>query len=48
MKKYFRDNGWMVRPPRSIQVLQAAIVQAEEERSQQGGAAFSLDGSPQS
>ena len=39
IKKYFRDAGWMVRPPRSVQLIQAALGKA-----QQNGAAFDADG----
>ncbi len=31
IKRYFRDHGWMVRPPRRIQELQARISAAEAE-----------------
>lgn len=33
IKRYFRDNGWMVRPPRRIQEMQAAIASAQRELS---------------
>ncbi len=31
LRKYFRDHGWMVRPPRRIQELQARINAAEHQ-----------------
>lgn len=34
LKKYFRDHGWGVRPPRRIQQLQADIAKASERRLQ--------------
>ena len=34
IKKYFRDHGWGVRPPRRIQQLQADITAASERRFQ--------------
>lgn len=34
IKKYFRDHGWGVRPPRRIQQLQADIAKASERRLQ--------------
>lgn len=37
LKKYFRDKGWMVRPPRWIQELQADIRTAEGAHLQQFG-----------
>ncbi len=33
LRKYFRDHGWMIRPPRRIQELQARINTAEAELS---------------
>ena len=33
LRKYFRDHGWMIRPPRRIQELQARINAAENELS---------------
>lgn len=35
LKRYFRDHGWMVRPPRRIQDLQAEIGPAWAELSQE-------------
>jgi RNA polymerase sigma-B factor len=35
LRKYFRDHGWMVRPPRRIQELQAEINLAETELTHQ-------------
>ena len=37
LRKYFRDHGWMIRPPRRIQELQARINAAEAELSNQLG-----------
>src|SRR5436190_1903538 len=37
LRKYFRDHGWMIRPPRRIQELQARINAAEHELSNQLG-----------
>lgn len=31
LRKHFRDHGWMVRPPRRIQELQAVVQTASEE-----------------
>jgi RNA polymerase sigma-B factor len=31
VRKYFRDRGWMVRPPRRVQELQPAVWAANEE-----------------
>lgn len=33
LRKHFRDHGWMIRPPRRIQELQARISTAEAELS---------------
>jgi len=33
LRRYFRDRGWMVRPPRKVQELQARIFAAEAELS---------------
>jgi RNA polymerase sigma-B factor len=33
LRKHFRDHGWMIRPPRRIQELQARITVAESELS---------------
>ena len=30
IKRYFRDHSWLVRPPRRIQELRAAITEAEQ------------------
>jgi RNA polymerase sigma-B factor len=38
LRKYFRDHGWMVRPTRSVQELQARISTAEAELSFELGA----------
>jgi RNA polymerase sigma-B factor len=36
LKRWFRDHGWMVRPPRSLQELQSAAMQIREEASAHG------------
>ena len=33
LRRYFRDNGWMVRPPRRVQELQSRVFNAEVELS---------------
>jgi RNA polymerase sigma-B factor len=38
LRKYFRDHGWMIRPTRSIQELQARISTAEAELAYELGA----------
>jgi RNA polymerase sigma-B factor len=37
LKKHFRDQGWMVRPPRRVQEAQARITRAEGVLSQELG-----------
>jgi len=37
LKKHFRDLGWVVRPPRRVQEIQAAVIRAEGELVQQAG-----------
>lgn len=37
LRKHFRDHGWMIRPPRRIQELQARINSAQAELSYQLG-----------
>jgi RNA polymerase sigma-B factor len=37
LKKHFRDQGWMVRPPRRVQEAQARITRAEGTLSQELG-----------
>ena len=37
IKRYFRDNGWAVRPPRRIQEVQGKVSAAQEELTQQLG-----------
>lgn len=38
LRRYFRDNGWMVRPPRRIQELQSRVVETRDRlRAQSGG-----------
>jgi len=38
LRKYFRDHGWMIRPTRSVQELQARISTAEAELAYELGA----------
>ena len=44
LRKHFRDHGWMIRPPRRIQELQARINTAEAELSSQAGALAAAEG----
>ena len=37
LRRYFRDSGWTIRPPRSVQETQAAVVSAEGELAQRLG-----------
>ena len=38
VRRYFRDNGWMVRPPRRVQELQTRVLDARDRlRSETGG-----------
>ncbi|WP_395656152.1 SigB/SigF/SigG family RNA polymerase sigma factor [Nocardioides sp.] len=37
LRRHFRDHGWALRPPRSIQELQTRILSAEGELAQQLG-----------
>jgi RNA polymerase sigma-B factor len=37
LRRWFRDAGWMVRPPRSVQELQARITRVSEELAQELG-----------
>ncbi len=38
LRRYFRDNGWMVRPPRRIQEIQSRVVEARDRlRVETGG-----------
>jgi RNA polymerase sigma-B factor len=39
LKRHFRDHGWMVRPPRRVQELQAKVVDQWSTLSQQEGTA---------
>lgn len=39
LRRWFRDAGWVVRPPRSVQELQAQVTAAEEELWQSLGRA---------
>ncbi len=34
VRRYFRDSGWVVRPPRRVQELQARIARADNELCQ--------------
>lgn len=35
IRRYFRDNGWMVRPPRRIQELRSEVITAENDLVQE-------------
>jgi RNA polymerase sigma-B factor len=37
LRRWFRDAGWMVRPPRSVQELQAWVTRVTEELAQELG-----------
>jgi RNA polymerase sigma-B factor len=37
VRRWFRDHGWMVRPPRSVQELQARITRARSELTHELG-----------
>lgn len=38
VRRYFRDNGWMVRPPRRVQELQSRVLDTRDRlRSESGG-----------
>ncbi len=37
IRRYFRDSGWTVRPPRSVQEVQARVTQADAELTQRLG-----------
>src|SRR5947209_5819028 len=37
LKRHFRDSGWVVRPPRRVQVLQAQISRATQDLAQHLG-----------
>ena len=39
IRRYFRDSGWTIRPPRSVQEVQARVVGAEAELTQRLGRA---------
>ncbi len=39
IRRYFRDSGWTIRPPRSVQEIQARVVSAEAELTQRLGRA---------
>ena len=37
LKRYFRDHGWMIRPPRRLQELRAQALSTRGDREQQLG-----------
>ena len=37
IRRYFRDAGWTIRPPRAVQEIQARVVTAEAELAQRRG-----------
>lgn len=37
IKRWFRDHGWMVRPPRGVQELQASVLQLRSEATTSSG-----------
>ncbi|WP_148614046.1 sigma-70 family RNA polymerase sigma factor [Nocardioides rubriscoriae] len=37
IRRYFRDSGWTVRPPRSVQEVQARVTQADADLTQRLG-----------
>ena len=39
IRRYFRDAGWTIRPPRSVQEVQARVISAESELTQKLGRA---------
>lgn len=41
LRRYFRDSGWMVRPPRRIQELQGRVVATRDQLRAQSGASIS-------
>lgn len=41
--RYFRDHGWMVRPPRSVQELQPLLTAERRKHQQVTGRALSVD-----
>jgi len=41
--RYFRDHGWMVRPPRSVQELQPLLAAERRKHQQITGRALSID-----
>ena len=41
VRHYFRDNGWMVRPPRRVQELQALVLEARDRLRAEDGTACS-------
>jgi len=43
VQKHFRDRGWMIRPPRSIQELQTQVVRVRDSLGDHDGAEPSVD-----
>ncbi len=43
LRRYFRDHGWTVRPPRRIQELQSAVIEARDRLSAGGGPASTTE-----
>lgn len=43
LKRYFRDHGWMIRPPRQIQELRARAIHSRQALEQQLGRGVGLD-----
>lgn len=43
LKRYFRDHGWMIRPPRQLQELRARITHDRQALEQQLGREVGLD-----
>ena len=41
VRRYFRDNGWMVRPPRRVQELQSLVLEARDRLRAEDGTACS-------
>ena len=37
VRRYFRDNGWMVRPPRRVQELQSQVLDARDRLRSESG-----------
>jgi RNA polymerase sigma-B factor len=43
IRRYFRDSGWVVRPPRSVQEIQTRVTNAESDLAQTYGRAPQVD-----